>query len=53
MPRCLIPCTLIAGSFLLAATTSCNRGPIAAKQPSIDASRAGKLAMEEYDKNGD
>src|SRR6476620_8252266 len=32
---------------------ACNRGPGRVKQPTIDASAAGKLAMEMYDKNGD
>jgi hypothetical protein len=32
---------------------ACSRGPAPIGQPYIDASRAGKLAMEEYDKNGD
>ena len=53
MPRSLIPCTFIAGSFLLAAATSCNRGPAPVRQPYINASSAGKLAIEQYDKNGD
>jgi hypothetical protein len=44
--------------FLLTALTvapfsACNFGPAAIKQPSIDPSSAGKLAMEMYDKNGD
>ncbi len=30
---------------LLAAICSCNRGPVAAKQPSIDPSSAGTMAM--------
>ncbi len=32
---------------------ACNSGPSPAKQPSISPSGAGKLAMEQYDKNGD
>jgi EF hand len=40
-------------AFALLATTSCNRGPTPIKQPSIDPASAGKLAIEEYDKNGD
>lgn len=38
---------------LLAALASCHFGPSAVKQPKIDATRSGKLAMETYDKNGD
>ena len=34
-------------------TVSCSRGPAPLKQPSINASSAGKLAMEQYDKDGD
>jgi hypothetical protein len=48
-------------SVLLSAMTAiscvtivaCNSGKIVVKQPSIDASAAGKMAMEMYDKNGD
>jgi hypothetical protein len=39
--------------FSLATFVSCSSGPAPVKQPSIDASQAGKLAMEMYDKNGD
>jgi hypothetical protein len=53
MSRCSTLCLLTLASLLLIATTSCNRGPAAVKQPSINASSAGKLAMEQYDKNGD
>jgi hypothetical protein len=38
---------------MLAFAVSCSRGPAPIKQPSISASSAGKLAMEQYDKDGD
>jgi hypothetical protein len=53
MSRSLIACPLLAASFLIVTSTSCNRGPAPIKQPSISASSAGKLAMEQYDKDGD
>lgn len=53
MSRCSIPCTFVLALLLLAAITSCQRGPTGVKQPSIDASSAGKLVMEQYDTNGD
>jgi hypothetical protein len=40
-------------SLVLAAAVSCQRGPAPVKQPYINASQAGKLAMEQYDKDGD
>ncbi len=40
-------------ALALASIASCHYGPPAVKQPSINASRAGELAMEEYDKNND
>src|SRR3954468_7907724 len=45
-------------SFFLAAVSclsiaACNSGTITVKQPAIDAARAGKMAMEMYDTNGD
>jgi hypothetical protein len=48
-----MPCALVVVSLLLAATTSCQRGPAVVKQPSISPSSAGKLAMEQYDTNHD
>src|SRR4051812_25078297 len=39
--------------FVLVVTAACQRGPVTAKQPSIDPATAGKLAMEQYDTNGD
>jgi hypothetical protein len=53
MPRCSIVASLAFASLLVAAIASCQRGPAAIKQPSINASSAGKLAMEQYDKDGD
>lgn len=53
MSRRPIPRLLTLASLLLFAITSCNSGPATVKQPSINASSAGKLAMEQYDKNGD
>jgi hypothetical protein len=38
---------------LLVAVASCRYGPSAVKQPTINATSAGKLAMEMYDKNND
>jgi hypothetical protein len=43
----------ILTALMMIAFASCRSGPSPVKQPSIDATRAGKLAMEEYDKNGD
>lgn len=40
-------------SPLAVATISCSRGPAPFRQPYINASSAGKSAMEQYDKNGD
>jgi hypothetical protein len=53
MSRCSIPSALALASLLLGATVSCSFGPSRIKQPSINASSAGKLAMEEYDTNHD
>ena len=53
MARCSMFCTLTYAALLLGTTLSCQRGPAAIKQPSINASSAGKLAMEQYDKNSD
>lgn len=53
MPRCPRSFALALTSLLVVATASCQRGPSAIKPPSIDASGAGKLAMEQYDTNGD
>ena len=46
-------CVLAITLLLLATIVSCQHGPAPAKQPGINASQAGKLAMEQYDKNGD
>jgi hypothetical protein len=40
-------------ALLLVVVTSCNYGPAAVKQPGINASSAGRGAMELYDTNGD
>jgi hypothetical protein len=53
MSRCPITSSLILASLLMVVTVSCQRGPAGVKQPSINASSAGKLAMEHYDTNGD
>ena len=53
MSQCSKPTVLVLAALLLAAATSCNRGPATVKQPSINASSAGKLAIEQYDTNGD
>src|SRR4051794_595598 len=45
--------TYLLTALAVIAFASCRSGPTPVKQPSIDASRAGKLAMEEYDNNGD
>lgn len=37
----------------IATIGACHYGPTTVKQPSINASQAGQLAMEMYDKNGD
>lgn len=52
MPRCRTPLAIII-SLVLSIAVSCNRGPGRVKQPGIDASQAGKLAMDEYDTNHD
>jgi hypothetical protein len=52
MPRATKASLLPAGMILIA-VASCRYGPSAVKQPAIDASSAGKLAMEMYDKNND
>jgi hypothetical protein len=44
---------LILSGLLAVALASCRFGNPAVRQPTIDASRAGTLAMEMYDKNGD
>lgn len=44
---------VIAASLLASTLASCSYGPARVKQPGIDASRAGSLALEQYDKNGD
>src|ERR1700755_12959 len=46
------PLLFVIASTLLTAA-SCQHGPAPVKQPSISASGAGKLAMEQYDTNGD
>jgi hypothetical protein len=48
-------CVLCGGAISMVALSiaACNYGPPAVKQPSIDASDAGDLAMEQYDTNGD
>jgi len=53
MSRCSIPTTLALASLFLATAVSCNRGPSRIKQPSINASSAGSLAIEQYDTNHD
>lgn len=53
MSRCSMQCAIVVASVLLAATTSCQRGPAVVKQPSISPSSAGKLAIEQYDANHD
>ncbi len=53
MFRCSMPFSLALASLLLATAASCQRGPAPVKQPSINASSAGKLAMEQYDTNQD
>jgi EF hand len=53
MSRCSTLGVLLFALPLLATTVSCNRGPAPLRQPSISASSAGKLAMEQYDKDGD
>src|SRR5215207_10133479 len=53
MPRCSMPTRLTFFLMFLATTISCRRGPARVKQPSIDASSAGKLAIEQYDTNQD
>ena len=44
---------LIAASLLAVTMASCSYGPAHVKQPGIDAARAGSMAIEQYDKNGD
>src|SRR5262245_32542976 len=53
MTRCSTLSTLAVASLLLVSITACQRGPAPIKQPSISASSAGKLAMEQYDTNSD
>jgi hypothetical protein len=53
MSRGSISFVLTFTALLLATTVSCQRGLTPAKQPGINPSEAGKLAMEQYDKNGD
>jgi len=53
MSRCSKFFTIVSASFIVSAAVSCNRGPAPLKQPYIDASSAGKMAMEQYDKDGD
>jgi hypothetical protein len=45
--------SLLLIAMLSAPLASCRYGPSPVKQPAIDATGAGKLAMEMYDKNGD
>lgn len=47
----LSPLCAFASVVLL--LSSCNRGPVPAKQPQIDPSAAASAAMQQYDKNGD
>jgi hypothetical protein len=44
---------LAIASLVLVSIAGCQGGPAPVKQPSINASTAGKLAMEQYDTNGD
>ena len=44
---------LLAAPVLAAPLASCSFGPSRVAQPGINASRAGSLAIETYDKNGD
>ncbi len=53
MPRCSMPTRLTLVVLVLVTTISCQRGPAPVKQPSINASSAGQLAMEQYDTNDD
>jgi hypothetical protein len=50
---CRVACTLFSLVALAIACASCSRGPAPVKQPSINPSSAGQLAMEQYDTNGD
>src|SRR5690349_10959169 len=52
MPRSRMFFVIIV-SLVLSIAASCNRGPGRVKQPGINASQAGKLAMEQYDTNKD
>jgi hypothetical protein len=53
MSRCSKPYRLVLVSLLLIAIASCQRGPATVKQPAINPSTAGKLAMDQYDTNHD
>jgi hypothetical protein len=44
---------LVLTALSVASFSACNSGKIVLKQPTIDASAAGKKAIEMYDKNGD
>lgn len=44
---------LLATVLLLAATAGCSQHPSRVEPPTINATEAGKLAMEQYDTNGD
>jgi hypothetical protein len=52
MPRPSLAAASIVATWLVA-IAACNRGPSAIKSPAIDASRAGKVAMDQYDSDGD
>jgi hypothetical protein len=52
LPRTSSLLVLVFG-LPLAAIASCNSGPAAVRQPSINAASAGRLAIEQYDTNGD
>ena len=53
MSSCSKSLALLVALPLLTVIPSCSFGTKRAKQPSIDASAAGKLAMEQYDANHD
>ncbi|MCC7474131.1 MAG: hypothetical protein IT425_01940 [Pirellulales bacterium] len=44
--------TILLGASAISLLAGCYFGPAAVKQPGIDASRAGSLAIETYDKDG-
>src|SRR5258708_33770833 len=53
MSLCSISAAPVLVGLHQATPVSCQRRPAPAKQPGINTSEAGKLAMEQYDKNGD